>query len=134
VEQLLADPDLGPGMVLLLDWRKVTGVSSIADAFEGARIAYRLTERIGPFRVAVVVARDANLGITNATEVYTRQHDGIELRGFLDIGDAEAWLRAVGAVSGGIPSRGAETQVGLHPEAMPPSTCVGPAGHGSLAT
>lgn len=101
VEELLHDPRLENVLGVVGDWSRVEGVATMQVAFECVRILARIRERLTPLRLAIVVRRDANYGMANASTVYANTLPGVELRPFRSVPDATTWLLDAGTESSG---------------------------------
>jgi len=95
VEEVIADPRFRPGMSVIVD-HTALDVSTLTAADMRARSS-RLAanaDRIGPSRVATVVAGQAAFGLWRMMDAY---EDGLlesDGRVFYSLDEARAWLRA----------------------------------------
>ena len=91
VEQLLRDPSLQPGMNVLSDHSELRSVASTQLVRSSVPLLQRLAERLGSFKCAVVVPRDASYGMARMAEAYARS-TAVEIRAFRVRDEAESWL------------------------------------------
>lgn len=91
VDELLADPAVGPGIHLLSDHSQLCDAATTPLVKEVISLLKRIGERVGPFKCAVVVTRDVSFGMARMAEAYA---DGTaaRVRAFRAMAQAEAWL------------------------------------------
>lgn len=82
-----------PGMALLHDARKVERVPDPAEARMRVWFLTTQTRRHGVARWATVVSGPARYGIGRLAEAIVDRDRSAEFRIFLDMAEAEAWLR-----------------------------------------
>ncbi len=91
VERLLADPELRVGLDLLSDHSQLdfTATTELVRAIPA--LLDRLGARLGRFRCAVVVPRDASYGMARMAEVLS-EGGMAQVRAFRSAEEAEGWL------------------------------------------
>ena len=91
LKQLLADPALRPGLNYLSDQRGLESPATTPLVTNAVHFLQRMAQTQGPFKCAVVVAREASFGMGRMAEAFTSGSD-VEVKAFYSIEDAEAWL------------------------------------------
>jgi len=91
IKRLLSDSELRTGMDLLSDHSALDFTATTGLVRAISPLLVELGERLGRFRCAVVVPRDASYGMARMAEVFAE--DGpAKVRAFRLIEEAEAWL------------------------------------------
>jgi hypothetical protein len=93
VNRLLSDPRLCPGLNILSDHSQLAFTATPEIAKSIPALISQLTERLGPFRCAVVVPADASYGVARMTEVFA-ERTSAQVRAFRSVDEAEAWLES----------------------------------------
>ena len=91
LKQLLTDPALRPGLNYLSDQRGLESPGTTPLVTGAVHFLQRLAQTQGPFKCAVVVAREASFGMGRMAEAFTSGTD-VEVKAFYSIEDAESWL------------------------------------------
>jgi hypothetical protein len=95
VEEALADPRFRPHMRVLIDHTRATwaGVDG-AEVRRRAELLQAQADRIGPQRVAFVVAGRIDLGVARMLAAYTAGGVAFDVRLFSTVPAAREWLSA----------------------------------------
>jgi hypothetical protein len=95
VEEALADPRFRPNMQVLVDHSRATwaGVDG-AEIRRRADLLHAQAERIGPQRVAFVVAGRVDLGVARMLAAYTAGGVAFDVRLFPTVAAAREWFSA----------------------------------------
>jgi hypothetical protein len=96
VRRLLTEPGLRAGLSLLSDHSKLEFIATTALVRSMPPLLIQLGQRLGPFRCAVVVPRDASYGMARIAEVVTEASPA-EVRAFRSLEEAETWLAGLPA-------------------------------------
>ncbi len=90
VHRLLSDPALRPGLNLISDHSELefTATPELVRAIPALLI--QLTERLGPFRCALVVPSDVSYDMARMTEAFA-ERTSAQVRAFRSHDEAEAW-------------------------------------------
>ena len=98
VQRLLSDPKLRPGLNFLSDHSKLQSTATTDLVKSTPPLLVRLSERLGPFRCALVVPSEASYGMARMAGVLAESSPA-EVRAFRSLEEAEAWLAESPVVS-----------------------------------
>ncbi len=95
LDDIIAHPNWQPGMSILLDHRLLNlspittlGVEQISDYFT------EISDALGGGKLAMVMNKDVDFGITRAWEIITQDRTQMQLHVFRTLDDAQAWIQA----------------------------------------
>jgi hypothetical protein len=92
VDEFLAHPDYRPGMGVVHDWRRLSGVLLASEiVVRSAYLTRHLSEAVAT-RWALVASADAAFGMGRMAEAFVNL-SAIQVRVFRDLAEAEAWVR-----------------------------------------
>jgi 23S rRNA U2552 (ribose-2'-O)-methylase RlmE/FtsJ len=94
VNRLLSDPALCRGLNFVSDHSKLDSTATTELVKSIPELLTKLTERLGPFRCAVVVPGDASYGMARMAEVFA-ERTSAAVRAFRTLDEAEAWSESL---------------------------------------
>jgi hypothetical protein len=93
VNRLLSDPALCRGLNFVSDHSKLDFTATTELVKSIPALLTKLTERLGPFRCAVVVPDNASYGMARMTEVLA-ERTSAQVRAFRTLEEAKAWAES----------------------------------------
>jgi hypothetical protein len=94
VNRLLSDPGLCRGLNFVSDHSKLDFTATTELVRSIPALLIKLTERVGPFRCALVVPGDASYGMARIAEVLA-ESTSAQVRAFRTLEEAEAWSESL---------------------------------------
>ena len=96
VVELIADPQIRPGLNFLSDWSNLESIPTTDSVKVGVNLLEMMIEKLGSFKYAIVTRDDVSYGMGRMLEGLATM-SAVEVRAFRDVEGAESWLAGVGS-------------------------------------